>query len=89
MTSSSKHTVVLIPGDGIGPEVSDAVRKVLDATGAPLEYLQRHAGVSALDAGKDDVLPEDTVRAIREHHVALKGRARRRSEVVSHRSTSR
>jgi isocitrate dehydrogenase (NAD+) len=72
-SSSKKHTVVLIPGDGIGPEVSDAVRKVLDAAGAPIEFVQRHAGVAALDGGKDDVLPEDTVRAIREHHVALKG----------------
>jgi isocitrate dehydrogenase (NAD+) len=73
MATPSKHTVVLIPGDGIGPEVSDAVRKVLDAAGAPVEYVLRQAGVAALDGGKDDVLPEDTVRAIREHHVALKG----------------
>jgi len=72
-SSSSKHTVVLIPGDGIGPEVSDAVRRVLDAAGAPVEFIQRHAGVAALESGKDDVLPDDTVRAIREHHIALKG----------------
>jgi isocitrate dehydrogenase (NAD+) len=65
--------VVLIPGDGIGPEVSDAVRRVLDAAGAPIEFVQRQAGVAALDSGKDDVLPDETVRAIREHHVALKG----------------
>ena len=64
---------MLIPGDGIGPEVSDAVRAVLDAAKAPLELVVRHAGVAALDRGHDDVLPDETVQAIREHHVALKG----------------
>ncbi len=69
----SKHTVVLIPGDGIGPEVMNAVRLILDASGAPVEYVERHAGVAALERGGDDVLPIDTVDAVREHHVALKG----------------
>src|SRR6185436_20508152 len=67
------QTVVLIPGDGIGPEVSDATRRVLDAAGAPIDFVLRYAGVSALERGQDAVLPDDTVRAIREHHVALKG----------------
>lgn len=67
------HTVVLIPGDGIGPEVSDAVRKVLKAADAPVQFITRYAGVAAMERGAEDVLPEDTVQAIREHHVALKG----------------
>jgi isocitrate dehydrogenase (NAD+) len=67
------HTAVLIPGDGIGPEVSDAVRAVFDAAGAPVQFVVRHAGVAALERGAVDVLPDETVRAIREHHVALKG----------------
>ncbi|MCC6663681.1 MAG: isocitrate/isopropylmalate dehydrogenase family protein [Polyangiaceae bacterium] len=67
------HTVVLIPGDGIGPEVSAAVRRVLGAAGAPVGFVERHAGEGALDRGLDDVLPNETVAAIREHHVALKG----------------
>jgi isocitrate dehydrogenase (NAD+) len=66
-------TVVHIPGDGIGPEVSDAVLRVLEAAGAPLRYVTRAAGQSALDQGAGDTLPEDTLSAIREHHVALKG----------------
>jgi len=67
------HTVVLIPGDGIGPEVSAAVRRILQAAGAPISFIERHAGEAALERGAEDVLPTETVDAIREHHVALKG----------------
>ena len=67
------HTAVLIPGDGIGPEVADAAKRVLDAAQAPIQFIERHAGLAALDRGADDVLPAATVEAIREHHVALKG----------------
>ncbi|RMH26854.1 MAG: isocitrate/isopropylmalate dehydrogenase family protein [Planctomycetota bacterium] len=67
------HTVVLIPGDGIGPEVADAARRVVEAAGAPVAFLERHAGVAALDRGEEHVLPDSTVSAIREHGVALKG----------------
>ncbi|MEZ4373879.1 MAG: isocitrate/isopropylmalate dehydrogenase family protein [Polyangiaceae bacterium] len=67
------HTAVLIPGDGIGPEVSDAVKKVFDAAEAPVKFITRYAGVAALERGKEDLLPADTVDAIREHHIALKG----------------
>ncbi len=67
------HSVVLIPGDGIGTEVSDAVKKILLAADAPLEFETQYAGTTALDRGYDDVLPEETVAAVREHHVALKG----------------
>lgn len=67
------HTVVLIPGDGIGPEVAEAVQFVLEAARAPVQFVERHAGVAALERGHKDVLPEETLGAIREHHVALKG----------------
>ncbi len=73
MSVTNPHKVVLIPGDGIGPEVSVAVRQVLRAAAAPIEFVQRDAGVAALDTGSDSVLPEETIRAIRECHVALKG----------------
>ena len=69
---SSKYPVVLIAGDGIGPEVSKAVVDVLDAAGAPLEYIACDAGLAALDKGKD-VMPDETLEAIKKHHVALKG----------------
>ena len=68
----SQHEVVLIPGDGIGPEVAAAVKQILAATGAPISWVERKAGIAAIDEGKD-VLPDDTLDAIRTHGVALKG----------------
>ncbi len=67
------HQVVLIPGDGIGPEVTEAVRRILAAAKAPVAWVERMAGLSALEAGCDRVLPESTISAIQEHGVALKG----------------
>lgn len=67
------HTCVMIPGDGIGPEVCDAARRVLTAAGAPVTWIERYAGVAALERGADTVLPKDTMDAIIEHNVALKG----------------
>jgi isocitrate dehydrogenase (NAD+) len=67
------HDVVLIAGDGIGPEVMQAVRRILEAAEAPLRYTERFAGESALKLGHADLLPEETLAAIREHHIALKG----------------
>jgi isocitrate dehydrogenase (NAD+) len=68
-----QHTVVLIPGDGIGPEVCEAARHIIDAAGADIRWIERHAGIAALERGMDNVLPTDTVNAIIEHGVALKG----------------
>jgi len=66
------HRVVLVPGDGIGPEVATAARRVLDATGVELRWIERPAGATALErAGA--LLPEETLDAIRECRVALKG----------------
>jgi isocitrate dehydrogenase (NAD+) len=67
------HTVVLIPGDGIGPEVADATIKVLEAAKAPVRFVTRYAGEAALERGMEHVLPTETVEAIREHHIAIKG----------------
>ena len=66
------HTVVAIPGDGIGPEVTHAVQRLLVAAEAPIEWEEHQAGLAALEKS-DDVLPEATLEAIREHGVALKG----------------
>ncbi|HKP62114.1 MAG TPA: isocitrate/isopropylmalate dehydrogenase family protein [Polyangiales bacterium] len=70
---SKLHEVVLIPGDGIGPEVMRATRRILEAAEAPLRYTERHAGESAVAAGLGDVLPLETLEAIRDSHLALKG----------------
>ena len=66
------YPIVLIPGDGIGPEVTQATQRVLEAAGAPIQWVGRQAGLAALAAG-DEVLPQDTVDAINEHGLALKG----------------
>lgn len=67
------HTVVMIPGDGIGPEVSDAVQKILYAADAPIQFITEHAGLTAIEKGLDGPLPPETIAAIKETHVALKG----------------
>jgi isocitrate dehydrogenase (NAD+) len=66
------HRIVLIPGDGIGPEVAAATTRVLEAADAPLEWVEHHAGVTALQT-LGEVLPEQTLDAIRDRGIALKG----------------
>jgi isocitrate dehydrogenase (NAD+) len=69
----AKHTVVLIPGDGIGPEVTGATRRVLEAAGFDVAWIELPAGATAVEQGYDDVLPPETLAAIRTNKVALKG----------------
>jgi len=66
------HTVVLIPGDGIGPSISSSVVRILDAAGADIDWELRHAGAETI-ATHGDTLPDETLDAIRETGVALKG----------------
>ena len=77
MPSKSSNTdrpldAVLIPGDGIGPEITDAVVRVLEAAGANIRWHRHQAGVAALDAD-GDVMPQTTLDAIAHHQLALKG----------------
>src|SRR5678816_2472173 len=69
----AKHTIVLIPGDGIGPEVMKATRRVLEASGLSAEWVELPAGAAAIDQGYDNVLPARTLAAIQAHKLALKG----------------
>ena len=62
----------LIPGDGIGPEVTEATLAVLDAVGAPFEWETREAGVAGVTACGDP-LPPQTLESIRRTRLALKG----------------
>jgi isocitrate dehydrogenase (NAD+) len=64
--------VVLIPGDGIGPEVSAAAQEVVAAAGVSIDWEIAHAGVAAADRFGDP-LPAATLEAVRRHRVALKG----------------
>ncbi|MDA0661047.1 MAG: isocitrate/isopropylmalate family dehydrogenase [Planctomycetota bacterium] len=72
MATQGFHEVVLIPGDGIGPEVSDAVRRIFAAAAAPVHWDEHVAGIAAIEGGLD-VLPAATLEAIERHQVALKG----------------
>jgi len=68
----AKHRVTLIPGDGIGPEVAEAARLVLDAADVGIEWIEMPAGAGALDT-HGALLPDETVDAIRACRVAIKG----------------
>ena len=49
VVANATHEVVLIPGDGIGPEVTAAVTRILAAAQAPLKWTERNAGLGALE----------------------------------------
>lgn len=69
---SMTYRVTLIPGDGIGPEVAEATRTVLDATGVPFEWDVQPAGIEAMET-HGDVLPAATLDSVRANGVGLKG----------------
>lgn len=68
----TKRRVALLPGDGIGPEITDATVSILEAVGFQADWVRLEAGLGAVEKGKPPVPPE-TVDAIREIGVALKG----------------
>ena len=67
------HRVTLIPGDGTGPELTEATRRVLEATGVEFDWDVQHAGADVMEANGGNPLPEETLDSIRENGVALKG----------------
>jgi len=69
---SNKIPATLIPGDGIGPEIVDAVIQVLDALGAPFAWDRQQGGMAGIEAGGDP-LPQATLDSIRRTKLALKG----------------
>ena len=66
------HRVTLIPGDGIGPELAEATRRVLEATGVGFDWEVQEAG-EAMIAEHGTPLPEPVLESIRRNKVALKG----------------
>jgi isocitrate dehydrogenase (NAD+) len=66
------HRVTLIPGDGTGPELTDATLRVLEATGVELDWQIRQAGVDVMEEAGTP-LPAETLASIKETAVALKG----------------
>ena len=68
----AKHTVTLIPGDGIGLETTAAMQRVVEAAGAEIEWEIAEAGAHVMDSCGTP-LPESTVEAVRRNKVAIKG----------------
>jgi isocitrate dehydrogenase (NAD+) len=67
------HRVTLIPGDGIGPELTEATRRVLEATGVAFQWDVAHAGADVMAEHGGNPLPEATLESVRRNGVALKG----------------
>ncbi len=68
----ARHTVTLIPGDGIGVETSAAMRRVVEAAGADIEWEVAEAGAHMMESCGTP-LPESTIEAVRRNKVAIKG----------------
>jgi isocitrate dehydrogenase (NAD+) len=68
----AKHTVTLIPGDGIGPELTSAMRRVVEAAGVDIEWEVAEAGAGVVDR-YGTPLPEHVLESIRRNRVAIKG----------------
>lgn len=66
------HTVTLIPGDGIGPSITEATLRILDAAGVSIEWDRQLAGLAAVDSHHTPI-PEETIASIRRNRIALKG----------------
>lgn len=66
------YKITLIPGDGIGPEVTDAALVCLEALGVDITWERKEAGEVALQKF-GNLLPEDTIESIRRNKIALKG----------------
>ena len=72
-SSQSPIPVAVAPGDGIGPEITDAVLRILDAADAPLRFDRITLGKAAYEKGVTSGVPDDAWEAIRRHRVLLKG----------------
>src|SRR5712671_1771309 len=66
------HRVTLIPGDGTGPELTEATRRVLEATGVAFDWDVQEAGVDVMETAGTP-LPEETLDSVKRNKVALKG----------------
>jgi isocitrate dehydrogenase len=65
--------VTVIPGDGIGPEVVGSAQRIIEATGAQIEWEQRPAGAEVFKQGLPSGVPQDTIDSISRTRVVLKG----------------
>jgi isocitrate dehydrogenase (NAD+) len=68
----ARHTITLIPGDGVGPEVSEAARRAIDATGVDIEWEVHDAGLDVMEK-YGQPMPDHVIESIRRNKVAIKG----------------
>jgi isocitrate dehydrogenase (NAD+) len=68
----ARHSITLIPGDGIGYEVSEAARRVIDATGVDIEWDVQNAGLDVVEEFGQP-MPDHVLESIRRNKVAIKG----------------
>jgi isocitrate dehydrogenase (NAD+) len=72
MTEKKTHKITLIPGDGIGPEVTDAVVRILEATGVKFDWERFAAGAEAFEKYQE-YIPKELYESIESNKLALKG----------------
>jgi isocitrate dehydrogenase (NAD+) len=72
ISGSMKHTVTLIPGEGIGPELAAAVRRIIDASGAEIEWEEVSARAEVERRG-GGIMRDEAVASVRKNRYALKG----------------
>ncbi len=65
--------VTLLPGDGIGPEVANAARRIVEATGAPIDWEECEAGAEVFRKGLPSGVPDETIASLSRTRVMLKG----------------
>ncbi|MDO9289308.1 MAG: isocitrate/isopropylmalate family dehydrogenase, partial [Thermodesulfovibrionales bacterium] len=66
------YTITLIPGDGVGPEISEATRRVIEATGVQIQWDIQNAGEDVYQK-EGNPLPERVIESIKKNRVAIKG----------------
>jgi isocitrate dehydrogenase len=73
ITPAGNTLVTVIPGDGIGPEVVRSAQRIVEATGAKVEWEEREAGAEVFRKGLPSGVPPETIESIRKTRVVLKG----------------
>jgi isocitrate dehydrogenase len=73
VTPDGNTLVTVIPGDGIGPEVTRSAQRIVEAAGAKIEWEEREAGAEVFRKGLPSGVPPETIESIRKTRVVLKG----------------
>ena len=72
-TSTQRIPITLVPGDGIGPEVTEAARRIVEASGAPIDWEEAEAGAEVFKKGLPSGVPDETIASLSRTRVMLKG----------------